>query len=90
MKTTYSGGEIRPRALTGTEVWNRDPLPKTPPAPLPDYELIVTEISGKSMRAVGKSMNLLLDFANQSYACGYEFVSLQRLNLVPRAPSNDE
>jgi len=67
----YSGGEV----LRGTEVWNRDPLPKPKP---PVYKLFVA--NGKyEATATANSFEALIAFELQMRDLGYEFIKLERL-----------
>ena len=71
METIYSGGEV----LWGTEVWNRDPLPKPKP---PVYKLSV--VNGKyEATATANTMEALVAFELQMRDLGYEFIKLERL-----------
>jgi len=81
---TFSGGEIRmnageaKRPLHGTEVWNRDPLPKPPPPKVYTYRLLV--VNGKyEATATATSMEELIKFEVQMRELGYEFIKLERL-----------
>jgi len=78
---SFSGGEIRmneedaKRTLRGTEVWNRDPLPKPKP---PVYKLFVA--NGKyEATATANSFEALIAFELQMRDLGYEFIKLERL-----------
>ena len=78
--TSFSGGEIRAgsNAVYGTEVWNRDPLPKPPPPKVYIYRLTVA--TGKyEAQATAPTMELLVEFEHQLRALGYEFIKLERL-----------
>jgi len=84
----FSGGEIRSNssnAVYGTEVWNRDPLPKPPPPKKYTYQLTVehpetpTDANKHVAAAVAPTLELLIAFELQMRALGYEFIKLERL-----------
>lgn len=80
----FSGGELRGRALSGTEVWNRDPLPKPPPPKTYTYELVVQHPKETiPARATATSFEVLIDFERMMKELGYEFIKLERLGEVP-------
>ena len=86
---TFSGGEIRmnageaKRPLHGTEVWNRDPLPKPLPPKVYTYQLTVqhpkAEPGMSFARATATSFEALIAFELQMKELGYEFIKLERL-----------
>lgn len=75
--TSFSGGAV----ISGSQVWTREPTPVQAFVPVehPKFVLEVTIPDGPSMAAVSEDINLLLDFANQSYQLGYEFIRLERI-----------
>jgi len=77
-KVTYSGGEIRGRAVYGTEVWNRDPLPPPSPPKVYTYRLLVRNNQYEA-QASSTSMEELIAFNLQMRELGYEFIKLERL-----------
>lgn len=81
----YSGGEVRTNSLTegravrGTEVWNRDPLP--PPAPPKTYIYKLSVRNDKyEAYATSTTMEALVEFEHQTRDLGYEFIRLERLD----------
>jgi hypothetical protein len=75
-QTSYSGGEVRAsRAVTGSAVWNADPLPKRPPR---TYQLTVQRGDGAKLKAVANSVEDLIAFEQQTRALDYEWVNLER------------
>lgn len=88
---SFAGGEVRStstsNAVYGTEVWNRDPLPKPKPRPSFKYELTVSmpkedaaNESPSTFKAIATSIPQLMDLKAQSEALGYEFIKLERLD----------
>jgi len=82
-KINFSGGEIRSgtasNAVFGTEVWNRDPLPKPPPPKVWTYKLTVQQGDSKA-QATATTMEALISFELQMRELGYEFIKLERLD----------
>ena len=83
----FSGGEIRRgNAVYGTEVWNRDPLPKPPPPKTYTYKLTVqhpqtpTDANKYMACATAKSLEELISFELQMRGLGYEFIRLERMD----------
>jgi hypothetical protein len=87
-KISFSGGEIRSSsaAVSGTAVWNRDPLPPPPPPKTYIYKLTVrqyftsTDPNSYDAVATATSMEVLVAFELQMRALGYEFIKLERLD----------
>jgi hypothetical protein len=80
MTIKYSGGEVRSRPLYGSEVWNRDPLPPAPPAPVYSYRLVVKHPEESvPAQAVSTSFEALQNFEREMRQLGYEFLKLERL-----------
>ena len=79
--TSFSGGEVRRNssAVSGTAVWNRDPLPPPPPPKVYTYKLTVWHAQGNAI-ATAESMQVLIEFEEQMRALGYEFIKLERLD----------
>ena len=73
--TSYGGGIV----LSGTEVWNRDPLPKPPPPKVYTYKLTMTNTSNQTCYATANSTEELCNFDYQLRNLGYEFIKLERL-----------
>ena len=66
--------------MYGTEVWNRDPLPKPPPPRKYTYKLTVMQPEGQaSARVVASTIEALVAFELQMRTLGYEFVRLERM-----------
>ena len=82
MAISFSGGEVRGGPLRGTEVWNRDPLPPPPPAPIYTYRLVCKHPDeAVPVEATATSFEELVLFEHQLRALGYEFLKLERLPL---------
>jgi len=77
-KVTYSGGEVRGRAVYGTEVWNRDPLPPPKPPKVYTYRLLVRNGQYEAT-ATSTTMEELIRFELQMRELDYEFIKLERL-----------
>jgi len=85
---SFSGGEVRSggNAVYGTEVWNRDPLPKPPPPKTYSYKLTVqrpetpTDASKPIAQATAPTLELLVAFELQMRDLGYEFIKLERVD----------
>jgi hypothetical protein len=97
METQYSGGEVRMNRLTegkpgnavyGTEVWNRDPLPKPAPPKVHTYRLFVRNDKYEAF-ATATTMEALISFELQMRELGYEFIRLERLEEATGETGDD-
>ena len=73
--TSYSGGEIsQGGAISGTEVWTREPPPTH------EYQLLVKHPDGPNLTAKSTNVAVLLEFEAQTSNLGYEFIRLARMD----------